>query len=602
MTLLKSSSTGDTVAPRYRESLKSRTVGRHYQSLAILVAIAAIMIGGIGSRLVKLQLFEGKYNLQQADRNRIRIIPKPPERGKILDRQGRLLAGSSLFHSVYVWPLASRQADWPHKLKLLSQILDIPESEIQQRIERAGDTSPYLLRIARGLSDRQVTVLNEYSSELEGIEVDVELGRQYPHAHRAAHVLGYTGEIDREELERGKSLGYRLGDTIGQMGIEAAFERDLRGEWGGRKIQVDSLGNAQNVLEIIAPKAGKDVYLTLDLDLQKAAEAALGKTKGAIVAMNPNNGEVLAMASYPSFDPNIFSTQISEKTWKELQGQDHPFVNRTIQGFPPASTFKIVTTTAAIESGKFSPYAVLPTYPYITVGGIQFWDWNRAGFGWLGFPGAMALSSDTFFYQVALEIGGPTLIEWTRQYGFGQKTGIELAAEEASGLVADERWKQLELAEDWYRGDTVNMSIGQGFLQASPLQVAVMFAVPANGGYRVTPHLRKDNREIKNRRVSLGMSPQTLQSLQKGLRWVVTQGTGTVMNAETLPPNAGKSGTAEDPPRLSHAWFGAYAPLERPEIVVVAFAENSGGGGSKVAAPKVRQVLEVYFKLKSPQK
>ena len=591
MTLLKSSSTGDRP--------NSRTVGRRYQALVMMVAITAIVTAGIGSRLFELQLVEGERHLQKAESNRIRIVPKLPERGKILDRRGRILAGSRLFHSVYLWPLASRKTDWPATLKRLSQILEIPESEIQQRIERAGDTSPYLLRIARGLTEKQVTALKEYSSELEGIEVDVEVGRLYPHAEVAAHVLGYTGEINEEELERGKSSGYRLGDVIGQMGVEAAFERELRGEWGGRRVQVDNLGQVVKVLEFNPPKPGKDVYLTLDLDLQKVAEAALGNTKGAIVAIDPQNGEVLAMVSRPSFDPNIFSSRISEQTWKALQGKEHPFVNRTIQGFPPASTFKIVTTTAGIESGKFFPHSALPTYPYITVGGIQFWDWNRAGFGWLGFPGAMAWSSDTFFYQVALEIGGPTLIEWTRKYGFGQKTGIELAAEEASGLVADERWKQLELGEDWYRGDTVNMSIGQGFLQASPLQVAVMFAVPANGGYRVTPHLRKDDRRLKDRRVSLEMSPQTLETVRVGLRQVVTGGTGTLLNTKKLPPNAGKSGTAEDPPRKSHAWFGAYAPLDRPEIVVVAFAENSGNGGSKVAAPKVLQVLEAYFKLKA---
>jgi penicillin-binding protein 2 len=337
------------------------------------------------------------------------------------------------------------------------------------------------------------------------------------------------------------------------------------------------------------------VQLTLDLDIQRAAERALGNRKGAIVAIDPRNGAVLAMVSRPAFDPNLFSTYITDAQWQQLQSKEFPFVNRALQGYPPASTFKIVTTTAAIESGKFSPNTVLGTFPYLEVGGIQFWDWNRAGFGPLGFPGAMAWSSDTFFYQTALGMGEKPLVQWTRRYGFGQKTGIEIAKEEASGLVPDDAWKQAELKEPWYAGDTVNMSIGQGYLQASPLQVAVMFGVAANGGYRVHPHLLLDNTDAQNWRESLNISDTTLKILQEGLRMVVTSGTGQAVAAPDLPAVSGKSGTAEDPPRESHTWFGAYGPVDKPEIVVVAFGENSGGGGGKIAAPMVRQVLQNYF-------
>jgi penicillin-binding protein 2 len=301
-------------------------------------------------------------------------------------------------------------------------------------------------------------------------------------------------------------------------------------------------------------EAGDDVQLTIDLDLQRAAETVLGNRKGAIVALNPNNGEILAMVSRPAFDPNLFSTYITDAQWQQLQSLDFPFVNRALQGYPPASTFKIVTTAAAIESGAFPPGTVLPTYPYVEVGGIQFWDWNRAGFGPLDFRGAMAWSSDTFFYQTALTMGGTPLIQWTRRFGFGQKTGIEIAREEAAGLVPDGAWKQAELGEPWYAGDAVNMSIGQGYLQSSPLQVAVMFAVPANGGYRIRPHLLMSNQEASSWRESLDISPTTLRILQEGLREVITQGTGQSLNVSSLPPVAGKTGTAEDPPRLSHAW------------------------------------------------
>jgi penicillin-binding protein 2 len=384
------------------------------------------------------------------------------------------------------------------------------------------------------------------------------------------------------------------------MGVESAFEGKLRGEWGGQQVEVDGAGQVLRILGQKQAKAGKDVHLTLDLRVQKAAEAALGNRKGAIVAIDPNNGAILAMVSRPTFDPNIFSTRITPDTWKQLQSKDHPFVNRSLRGFPPASTFKIVTTTAGIESGKYSPKTILQTYAAINIGGTTFGDWNHAGFGPLGFVGAMAWSSDTFFYQIGRGVGGPTLIEWTRKYGFGQKTGIELESEEVPGLVADDAWKRKRFNWEWTVGDSVNMSIGQGFLQTTPLQVAVMFAVPANGGYRVKPHLLKDDEESKSWRVSLNMKPETVKVLQKGLREVITGGTGKALNVPHLPPISGKSGTAEAPPGKSHAWFGAYGPTDKPEIVIVAFAEHSGGGGGKVAAPMVREVMEAYFNRKPP--
>jgi len=582
-------------SPTVQSPQNSRAVSYPYRSVVLMGMISLLMLVGLGSRLVYLQLIEGDRNRQLADENRIRLIPKQPERGKILDRNGKILAGSRLSHSVFLWPLARKQAEWSNVVQRLGQILNLPPDQIQRRLEQAGYHSPSLIRIARGINPAQVTALAEYASELEGVQVDAEAVRYYPNGDLASHVLGYTGELSDKQYERRQSEGYRLGDVIGQMGIEAAFENLLRGEWGGQQVEVDGSGQVVRILGQKPTQAGRDVMLTLDLNLQKAAEVALGDRKGAIVAINPNNGAVLAMVSRPGFDPNLFSTRISDAQWKRLQSEDHPFVNRALQGFPPASTFKIVTTTAGIESGKFSPDTVLPTYPSITVGGIEFGDWNRAGFGPLSFIGAMAWSSDTFFYQIAMGVGDQPLIQWTRRYGFGRKTGIELAAEEAAGLVPDGTWKRQELKEGWFLGDTINMSIGQGYLQSSPLQVAVMFAVPANGGFLVQPHLLKDNESAKIWRESLNLSPDTVRILQAGLREVITAGTGTALNVENLPAIAGKSGTAEDFGRESHTWFGAYAPANQPKIVVVAFGENSGGGGGSVAAPMVRQVLEAYF-------
>lgn len=576
-----------------------RTVGRNYQSVIVMLIVSLFLVGAMGSRLAYLQLVQGERNRQLAENNRIRLVPKQPVRGNIFDRKGKVLASSRLSHSVFLWPVALKKDEWSQTRQRLSQLLDLPEDEIQKRVERAGFDSPSLIRIERGLSPAQITALQEYSHQLDGIEVDIEAVRDYPNGDLAAHVLGYTGELNDRELAQRLDDGYRMGDVAGKMGVEEAFEQTLRGEWGGQQVEVDGAGRVLRTLGEKEAKSGKDLQITLDLKTQKAAEAALGNQKGAIVALDPRNGAVLAMVSRPTFDPNIFSSRITPDMWQQLQGKGNPFVNRAMRGFPPASTFKVVTQTAGMESGKFGPGTVLPTFAALNVGGTAFGEWNRAGFGPLGYQQAMAWSSNTFHGQIGKGVGGPTLIKWARNYGFGQPTGIELS-EEAAGLIADDTWKRERFNWEWTVGDTVNMSIGQGFTQATPLQVAVMFAVPANGGYRVKPHLRKENEALSDWRVSMEMKPSTVETLRKGLRAVVAGGTGQVLNVPHLPPVAGKSGTAEAPPGKPHAWFGAFAPFDKPEIVVVAFAEHSGGGGGSVAAPMVKQVLEAYFDAKSP--
>lgn len=595
MTLIQNAPSSASRSPRDT----GRTVGQRFQSLIIMFVVSLTLIGAMGSRLVYLQLLQGDRNQQLAENNRIRLLPRPPERGRILDRNGQVMASNRLSYSVYLWPIDNTQDEWVPIIQRLAAILEVPAEDIQERLEQAGYDSPFLLRVARDISPAQLTALKEYQAELTGVQVEPVAERNYPNGDLAAHVLGYTGELSREELEERQENGYRMGDVVGQMGVEAAFEPMLRGEWGGQQVEVDGMGRVLRVLGEKPSVPGNDVQLTIDLNLQKVAEEQLGDRIGAIVAMNPQNGEVLAMVSRPTFDPNLFSTPITSSQWAELQQLKNPFVNRALRGYPPASTFKIVTTTAAIESGNYSPNAVLPTFPFVQVGGIQFWDWNKAGFGPLNFQGAIAMSSDTFFYQTARKMGEQPLIHWTRRYGFGQKTGIELAEEESPGLVPDEAWKQEVLDMPWYQGDTINMSIGQGYMLGTPLQVAIMFAVPATGGYRVQPHLLKDDGEAKSWREPIGISPETLRVVQEGLRQVITSGTGRGINDPDLPPIAGKSGTAEDGDRLSHAWFGSYAPASNPEILVVAFAENSGGGGSAVTAPMTRAIIAEYFRLKA---
>ena len=584
--------------PLLSSQKNTRTVGRGVQSTFVIL-FTLLMLSGIGARLVYLQIVQGGKHRQRAESNRVRIIPKQPERGNIFDRNGKLLASTRYPRSVYLWPMAHKKSSWSVVGPRLAQILEIPQAEIEKTLQQSAVNPSSLIRIARNLNEAQVTALREYENELPGVEINTEAVRYYPYGKELAHILGYTREITAEQLEKKKAQGYRLGDVMGQMGIEKAYEKLLRGEWGGQQIEVDGRGRPLRVLGTKQAKSGNDLHLTIDLETQIAVEKALGNRNGAIVAIDPKNGAILAMVSHPSFDPNIFSKQkLSQKDWESLQGSEHPLVNRAISAFPPASTFKIVTTTAGLESGQFSPDTVLQTYGSLTIGGTRFGEWNHAGFGPLGFVGALQWSSDTFFYQIGKRVGGPTLISWTRKYGFGQKTGFEFTTEEAKGLVPDENWKQKVWKRDWTVGDTINMSIGQGALQTTPLQVAVMFAVPANGGYRVQPHLLKDHEEAKSWRESLNLKPTTVKVLRAGLRKVVSEGTGKVLNTPTLPPVAGKSGTAEAWRRgvkENHAWFGAYAPADKPEILVVAFAEHSGGGGGSVAAPMILAVMEKHF-------
>ncbi|MBD2595485.1 penicillin-binding protein 2 [Nostoc spongiaeforme FACHB-130] len=590
-------------SPLSNSKKDTRTVGRGIQSI-FLIGFTLLTLVGIEARLAYLQIVEGSQLRKRAESNRVRTILKQPERGNIFDRNGKLLATTRYPHSVYLWPLANTKPSWSVVAPRLSKILGISQEEMEKKLDAAGANSSSLIRIARDVSEAQITALKEYESELKGVEINADAVRYYPHGQELAHVLGYTRELTPEQLKDKQKEGYRLGDVIGQMGIEKAYETTLRGEWGGQQVEVDGAGRPIRILGEKQAKAGKDLHLTIDWELQKAADKALGKYQGAIVAIDPRNGAVLAMVSHPDFDPNIFSKQkLSEKDWESVQGKDHPLVNRALSAFPPASTFKIVTTTAGLESGKFSPGTVLQTYGSLTVGGVTFGEWNHAGFGLLGFPRAIAMSSDTFFYQIGKGVGGPTLIAWAQKYGFGQKTGIEFPSEETKGLVPDENWKQKAWKIPWTVGDTINMSIGQGALQVTPLQSAIMFSVPANGGYRVKPHFLKDNEEAKSWRESLNMKPSTINVLRDGLRKVITEGTGKRLNLPTIAPASGKSGTAEaGVGRPNHTWFGAYAPSDRPEITVVAFGENSGDHGGTVCGPMVLQVLEAYFQHKYPGK
>lgn len=577
----------------------TRTMGKGMRAAILFLLGILVLVGILGGRLFYLQLIEGDRNQQLAENNRIRLIAKPPERGRLFDRKGNIFASSRLAHAVYLWPIAQPKDKWPTTITRLAELMGVSAQTITDKLEQEGYNSPNLVRISTAINAKLVTLLSEHSIELTGVKVEPEAVRYYPNGDVAAHLLGYTGELTAEELPKLREKGYRPGDIIGKSGVEYAFENMLRGEWGGQQVEVDAFGKVLRILGQKPPKAGNTVRLTVDLDLEKAVEKILGDQQGGIVAMNPNNGEILAMVSHPAFDPNLFSGKISEAIWKRLQEKDHPFVNRVLQVYPPASTFKVVTMTAALESKKFTPSDVLATYPYLDVGGFQFWDHNKAGFGTIGFYEAMAYSSNTFFGQVGMRVGERSLAEWSHKYGYGEYSGIEIKEEETKGTVPDPEWKQQAVGEPWYVGNTLNMSIGQGDVQANLVQVSMMTSAVANGGFKIRPHFLLEDNEAKESRQSLNMSATTLEALQKALKSVFEFGTASSLSSAEISM-AGKSGTAQDPPRANHAWFTVYAPAEKPEIVVTVFAENAGGGGgSAIAAPLAVQTIQAYMQIKN---
>ena len=561
------------------------------QQPAWLLAVVLLFSGAMVARLAWLQLVHGPENRARADENRIRLMPRNPIRGRLLDRNGAVLATSRLTYNLYIQPREVDDAAWPVLRDRLATILGMPVSQLDERRRSGANAEGFRIELAGPLTPEQVLRFREQSGGLKGAEVDVDVLRSYPHGRLAAHVLGYTSGITEEEYKELEPKGYRIRDRVGRSGVEKAYESHLRGEWGGQQVEVNAAGQVQRILGDKPARAGKDLRLTIDLPLQLAAERALdGVRKGAIVAMDPQTGAIRAMASRPTFDPNVFSPGPSMAQWTALNAPEAPLLNRAFQGFPPASTFKIITSIAALESGLYSPSSKVMTMNSFCYAGLCYGD--HGAHGAIGFPFALAVSSNTFYYQVGLKIGPDPLFSAARRLGYGSLTGIELKGEETPGLLGDQAWKKEVLGEPWTPVDTITSSIGQGALQVTPIQMARMYAAVANGGWLVVPHLV----ERPTPRQWIGLKPATLAVVRDGLRQVVTNGTAKLLNDPKLPPVAGKTGTAEDPPRPDHAWFGGYAPANKPTLVIIAFGENSGGYGGTVAVPMVKALMTTWFR------
>ena len=591
-------------------SAQQRQTGLRQQPLVLLMVVL-VFCSAMVSRLVWMQLLEGPRFKELADENRIRLVPRSPIRGRLLDRKGRVLATSKLTYSLYLEPRLVRDADWPELRNRLASLLNLDPLLLDQRRDRGTDRDGYRTTLMLDLKPEQVLRFREQALGLRGAQVDVDILRFYPHGSLAAHALGYTQPITESEYDTLVEKGYKIRDRIGRTGVEAAYETHLRGKWGGQMLEVNALGEVQRNLGDRPSESGQDLTLTLDLDLQRAAEQALAdKPGGAVVALEAKTGAVLALASKPGFDPNFFSKLIT--TQKEYDAlflnPNKPLLSRAMNPYDPGSTWKPVTAMAGMESGKFPPTTKLQTKACITYGGHCFPDHNGAGFGQIGYADALRFSSNTFFYQVGVGVGSRALKQAANQLGFQQKTGIEIDWEESVGLVGDEDWAENGRgwadpgSTPWIPEDMASASIGQSVVQITPLQLARAYAVFANGGWLVTPHLAKgeiDWMAPQHRRAVL-IKPSTLETIRKGLRKVVEDGTGYGLNGDGIPPAAGKTGTAEDSTGgPDHAWFGCYAPYPEGKIVVVAFAQNTPGGGSVHALPMAKKVLAAWEQSRS---
>jgi penicillin-binding protein 2 len=603
----------------------------HRRVWAVMV-ILVFCFAGLLARLWFLQIVHGDDYLAQAQRNRMRKVPLPAPRGLILDRNGKVLATSKASHSIAVVPAAlpSAKSESKQRAKVLSSLaflLDVTTADIQEKLDDArnrGANSYDPVRIALNVPLATIVRVEENKPRLgPAILITDDLQRDYPQGSLAAHVLGHVGLVTQDDLKRNRAaleenpsiirLGYD--DKIGKNGIERYYDSLLRGTEGSALYEVDAHSRPIRRMGEVVEKPGVTLQLSLDNRLQAAAEKALANSghTGAAVAIDPRNGEVLALASYPTYDPNIFSMSRKQfnAAYRELaNNKRHPFIDRGITSrFPPGSTFKMVTAAAALQKG-----AVTPTTTFYCTGGMRlgrfFGCW--AVHGTENIVGAIKDSCDVYFYNAALRLGnpessGPTyLAQIARQFGLGAETGIDLPGE-SSGLIPDPAWRKRVNADRpdlayWYPGNTLNMSIGQGDVLATPLQMANVTATIANGGTWWKPHLLKDVQNLNGKIIeqahitshSSGIDPQNVEWVRRGMRATVTSGTGRVVDFPWLQV-AGKTGSAEDVHHdLPHAWFVCFAPYKDPQIAIAVIIENAGHGASN-AAPVAKAILQAMF-------
>jgi penicillin-binding protein 2 len=594
--------------------MRLKTAG---QRLDILTVVLVLIFVALVSRLAYLQVVKGPEYQRLAEGNRTRQVNVVAPRGDFFDRNGVVMVTSRPGFVVSIVP--GNKPTSPSVISQTAAILGIDPQEIIDKLSKSK-TGFEPVRLKIDVGQNIVAAIEERRTELPGVVVEILPVRNYVHNQMGVHVFGYVSEISETELASMGDRGYRAGDLIGQSGLERKYDNFIKGADGGSLVEVDVAGRMVQVLSKKDPVPGNNIVLTLDYRLQKAAEEALdeqliylqrqgGQHKaaaGAVVVLNPKNGEVLAMVSRPAFDPNQFIGGISTKNWKTINDNPfHPMDNRAIAGeYPPGSTFKIVTGTAALELKKVTAEEKI-------FDSGQHWlvpKGNAAGeaLGWINFHQALSMSDNVYFYEMGNRLGIDALERYARLFGLGSYTGIDLPGE-SDGLVANRKYKELNYKEDWYLAETFDAAIGQGFQLATPLQMAVLMSEIANGGHRWRPHVVGKILSSKGELVSLtpveevgkiDISPSTLQQVRDGLRGVSEAGgTGAGVFANFPVPVAGKTGTAENPHGADHGWFVAYGPFDDPRITVAVIIEQ-GGYGSSAAGPIARKILETAFNLK----
>ncbi len=577
-----------------------------------MLAVSLAVFFLLGVRLAWLQLYKGLYYGKQADGNRMRNAVIMAPRGRITDIHGTVLADSS---PGYVLSFQAGHAVSGEEVDLLARLLDMKPEVIRKKAAQAADTyEPVIVKAE--LTTREITSLEEHLKELPGISLDLQPMRHYVYGVTAAHVLGYVGEVSEEQARKEPYKGLPPGSIVGKDGLELVYNDVLRGKNGHKTEEVDVRGKVVRELAGKPPESGKGLMLTIDLALQQSLENAVDKQlnvlrssgiapkayAAAAVAMDPNTGAVRALVSRPVFDPNWFVGGISTAHWKVInEDVFHPLTNKVINGqYPAGSTFKVVTGSAALDQHKVTPEELI-----YDSGKHWLADMGNAGgeaLGWINFQTAFAMSDNVYFYEMGRRAGIENLNAYAAQYGFGKPTGIGLEGESA-GMIAGPAAKKKVFDEDWTLGDTFNAAIGQGLTLVTPVQICQMLAAVAADGvihppYLVEKILNADGTvyRIPERPAArkLAIEPQTIQLIQKGLKGV-TQPGGTGAWFAGLPePVAGKTGTAENPHGQDHGWFIAYAPAEKPDLVIACIVEQ-GTYGATASGPIVYEVLEKYL-------
>lgn len=587
-------------------------ITRLHTLLVVCLVLFAVLLG----RMVYLQLWRGDYYAKQSDGNRLRQSRILAPRGIIYDSEGKELVNNLPGYAVVLQKQSSYK---PETLQRLSNLLQMPVEEINAKIKASENFyEPILLK--NNLDQQMVTKIEEQRRYMPEVMLSVQPIRNYPYHELAVHALGYVGEVSSYEIEQGLFKNISQGSLVGKGGLEKTYDKYLRGEDGAFMEEVDVAGNVVKHYDSVQPIPGKNLKLTIDYELQKELEAftdkhlaflrssgiAPGARAAAVVAIDPRNGAVRAMVSRPGYDPNWFVHGISSKNWNSINNDpNYPMNNKVITGeYPPGSTFKIVTGSAAFELKKVGlnePIFDGGFHPMVPTMG------NAGGevLGWLTFIKALAMSDNVYFYELGYRVGIDNIEKYAHIFGFGERTGIDLEGE-SKGLVASKKVKRKIWDEDWRLGDTFNAAIGQGFNLATPIQLSVMLSIVANGGTKYQPYLvdsiiNSDGSLFEKPKRAEGkhidVSQQTIDYIRMGMS-ATTQEGGTASYFAGLPkPIAGKTGTAENSHGRDHGLFVAYGPVDDPELVVVCIVEQ-GGFGSVAAGPIVYKAFEEFFQEK----